>query len=283
MGRHSSVGTATLYGLEGPGIECRWGRDFPHPSRLVLGPTQPPIQWVPRLVPGVKAAGAWRWPSTTSSAEIKERVEINLYYPSGPSWPVQGWTLPLPLHYLRLTLPTQPLRTCSVCQVPGHRWSPHLDDRACDNVQPGQGYSWMWNNGGMVISGGENRINAQKYLFQGNFFHYELYTKSYPESNSGSADRNLLIRRKLCLPQSSRVADNWPNIENDQTINQTTKESVFHCDWRKPFFIFNMQTRSLHTQISVCEACPESKSTKVLNTYKIFNLQKRHCEWIAST
>jgi hypothetical protein len=26
------------------------------------------------------------------------------------------------------------------------------------------------------------------------------------------------------------------------------------------------------------EACPESKDTKVLNVYNIFNLQKRHCE-----
>ena len=26
------------------------------------------------------------------------------------------------------------------------------------------------------------------------------------------------------------------------------------------------------------EACPESKDTKVLNMYSIFNLQKRHCE-----
>jgi hypothetical protein len=33
----------------------------------------------------------------------------------------------------------------------------------------------------------------------------------------------------------------------------------------------------------IYEACPESKDTKVLNTYKIFNLQKRHCEWIACT
>ena len=31
------------------------------------------------------------------------------------------------------------------------------------------------------------------------------------------------------------------------------------------------------------EACPESKDTKVLNVYNIFNLQKRHCEWIACT
>ena len=37
------VGIATRYGLDGPGIESRWRRDFPHPSRPDLGPTQPPI------------------------------------------------------------------------------------------------------------------------------------------------------------------------------------------------------------------------------------------------
>ena len=30
-----------------------------------------------------------------SSAEVKERVELYLYSPSGPSWPVLGWTLTL--------------------------------------------------------------------------------------------------------------------------------------------------------------------------------------------
>ena len=48
-GRDSSVGIATRYGLVGPGIESRWGRDFPHPSRLSLGLTQPPVQWVQGL------------------------------------------------------------------------------------------------------------------------------------------------------------------------------------------------------------------------------------------
>ena len=61
LSRYSVVGTAISYGLDGPGIESRWeGRDFPHPSRLALVPTQPPIQWVPGLFPGGKAAGAWR-------------------------------------------------------------------------------------------------------------------------------------------------------------------------------------------------------------------------------
>jgi len=55
----SVVGIATRYGLDGPGIESRWGRDFPYPSRPAVGPTQPPIQWVPGLFRS-KAAGAWR-------------------------------------------------------------------------------------------------------------------------------------------------------------------------------------------------------------------------------
>jgi hypothetical protein len=51
-GRDSSVGIATGYGLDGPRIESRWGRDFSHTSRPALGPTQSPVQWVPSLSRG---------------------------------------------------------------------------------------------------------------------------------------------------------------------------------------------------------------------------------------
>jgi hypothetical protein len=46
VGRDSSVGITTHYGRCGPRIESRWERDFLHPPRPAMGPTQPPIQWV---------------------------------------------------------------------------------------------------------------------------------------------------------------------------------------------------------------------------------------------
>jgi hypothetical protein len=57
---HSSVDIATRYGIGGPGIESRWWRDFPHLSRPALKPTQPPLQWVPGIFPGGKAARGWQ-------------------------------------------------------------------------------------------------------------------------------------------------------------------------------------------------------------------------------
>ena len=56
QGQDSSVGIATRYGLDGPGIESRRGEDYPHPSRPALRFTQPPIQWIPGSFPSVKAS-----------------------------------------------------------------------------------------------------------------------------------------------------------------------------------------------------------------------------------
>ena len=52
VGLDSSVGIATRYDLDGPGIESLWGRDIPQPSRPALGPTQPPMQCIPGLSRG---------------------------------------------------------------------------------------------------------------------------------------------------------------------------------------------------------------------------------------
>jgi hypothetical protein len=43
-GPSSSFSITTGYGLDGPEIESRWGRDFPHLARPALGPTQLSVQ-----------------------------------------------------------------------------------------------------------------------------------------------------------------------------------------------------------------------------------------------
>jgi hypothetical protein len=50
---------------------------------------------------GVKQPGRGVDHPTPSSAKVKERVQLYLYSPSGPSWPVLGRTLPLPLPFLQ--------------------------------------------------------------------------------------------------------------------------------------------------------------------------------------
>jgi len=57
MGRDSSVGIATRYELNSPGIEFRWGRDFAHPSRTALGPHPASYIMGYWVFPGGKAAG----------------------------------------------------------------------------------------------------------------------------------------------------------------------------------------------------------------------------------
>jgi len=74
----------TGYGLDGPGIESRCGRDFPHLSRPALGPTHPPVQWVRVFPEGKERPGRDADFPPHSSAVGHERVELYLYSPYGP-------------------------------------------------------------------------------------------------------------------------------------------------------------------------------------------------------
>ena len=92
-GRDSSVGIATRYGLVGPGIESRWGARFSAPVQT--GPAAYPgsCTMVTGYFPGVKRPERGTDHPPPSKRRGHERVELYLYSPSGPQWPVIGRAL----------------------------------------------------------------------------------------------------------------------------------------------------------------------------------------------
>ena len=80
-GPGSSVGIATAYGLDGLGIESRWGRDFPHLSRPALRPHQASCTMGTGSLPGVRCGRGVTLTPHSSSAEVKNRVQLYLYSP----------------------------------------------------------------------------------------------------------------------------------------------------------------------------------------------------------
>jgi hypothetical protein len=83
--RDSSVGIALGYGLDDRGSTVRFPAGAGNSSlhyrvQTTLGPTQPPIQWVPgTLYLGVKRSGRGADHSPPPSAEIEECVELYLH------------------------------------------------------------------------------------------------------------------------------------------------------------------------------------------------------------
>ena len=77
-----------MYGLGGPGIEPRWGVEIfgpgAHPASYTMGTGSFPEVKRPRR--GVDHPPPY-------SAKVKERVELYVYSPSEPSWPVLGGCL----------------------------------------------------------------------------------------------------------------------------------------------------------------------------------------------
>ena len=85
--RGSSSGIVTAYGLNGPGIESRWGWDFPHPSWQNLGGPHSLLYNEHQVSsPRIKRLGRGVDHPPPYNATVKERVEVDLYSASGPSW-----------------------------------------------------------------------------------------------------------------------------------------------------------------------------------------------------
>ena len=108
LGRDSSVGTATRYELDGTRIECLVGADFPHrpwdpPSLLYNGYRV--------CLPGIKRPGRGVNRPPQSSAEVKERVEVYLYSPSGLLWHVLWQNLPFTFYNITTLCRRQPRHT----------------------------------------------------------------------------------------------------------------------------------------------------------------------------
>ena len=90
MGRYSSVGIATGYGLSGPGIESPCGTRFSATIQTGLGAHTSSHKMGTGSFPGVKLPGRGVNHPPPPSAEVKERVELYIYSPFGCSWSVAG-------------------------------------------------------------------------------------------------------------------------------------------------------------------------------------------------
>jgi len=118
-----------------------WARKRSHSNSLQAGQARDrilvggggisaPVQTGPGAHPAFYTMGTWSFLGVKqlgrgvvhpppSSTKVKERVELYLFSPSGPSWPVIGWTLPVPWRWCStvvkpLTLPchTSVLMSC---------------------------------------------------------------------------------------------------------------------------------------------------------------------------
>ena len=99
VGRDSSVGISTGYGLDGPGIESRWGWDFPpvqtgpgvHPASCIMGTMSFPGLKRGRVVTLTPHPLLVPWSRKSRAIPLFPYWSYGLYKASVP---VQGCTLP---------------------------------------------------------------------------------------------------------------------------------------------------------------------------------------------
>ena len=83
MGWDSSVGIVTRYRLDGPGIESWLGVRFSALGLSGPGAHSASYKMGTGSLPGVKLPWRGTYHSPPSSAKVKERVELYLYFPFG--------------------------------------------------------------------------------------------------------------------------------------------------------------------------------------------------------
>jgi hypothetical protein len=129
-GRNNSFGMATRYYLDGLGFESHWRWDFPCRPDWSWGPSNLPHsnKWV--SIRGVKRPRRGVNYPPTSRAEVKERVELYIYFPSGPSWHAVEGNL-FYLTYLRNYTASFP------------RWQ-YLNMKCWDNPKFHTANTWHW-------------------------------------------------------------------------------------------------------------------------------------------
>jgi len=90
MGRDSSVGIAYSLRARRSGDRITLGARFSAPVQTGPGTNPAFYTMSTGSFPGVKRPGRGADHASASSTEVKERVELYLYSPSGPSWRVTG-------------------------------------------------------------------------------------------------------------------------------------------------------------------------------------------------
>jgi hypothetical protein len=103
VGRDSSVGISDSLWARRSGDRIPVVAKYSAPVQRGPGGHQASYTVGTGSFPGVERPGRGVDHPFTSSAEVKERVQLYIYSPSRPPWPVLGCTLPLPLLYHKHT------------------------------------------------------------------------------------------------------------------------------------------------------------------------------------